>query len=352
MNIGEQFYGLIKRGFFQSEKRGECQIIVKDDIAQNFYLCLGDELTYHEGNHPNPTAALSLPMDVILKVVNHPDTWDPRLPEYAENISFSGDGLLINFVGELAKRPSAEVAQRLEAAVLQSRAADLMNTVTEVDRIENPGEAEVIERLRAGLPTIATGCLNEKGWVEGPEQLLQKFGQTPIKLGHDSIVLRQFLESMQEPDALYSGGSVLPPAMWSHFRMPFFDPSAFIAPQIWMGSRSEKAVSTELHRDNSHGFLGQLIGRKRFIVYSPEQIDLLYPKVAYNHYQPCRVDPHQPDYTRYPLFKDAKPIEFILNPGDLLINPIGWWHVVFSIDPVISISSFMDWNYWKGMDDN
>lgn len=51
-----------------------------------------------------------------------------------------------------------------------------------------------------------------------------------------------------------------------------------------------------------------------------------------------RVDIEQPDFTRYPKFKNAKPMEFTLEPGEMLYLPPFWWHQVESLEPAISVS--------------
>ncbi|NUG52732.1 cupin-like domain-containing protein, partial [Acinetobacter lactucae] len=44
------------------------------------------------------------------------------------------------------------------------------------------------------------------------------------------------------------------------------------------------------------------------------------------------------DFEKYPLAKSITPVECILNAGDALFIPIGWWHSVESLDVSISIS--------------
>jgi len=56
---------------------------------------------------------------------------------------------------------------------------------------------------------------------------------------------------------------------------------------------------------------------------------------------PFWVKPEEPYFERYPQFKHAKPIEVILRPGELLIQPAGWFHVVYCLDtPTFSVSHF------------
>ncbi|NBW99863.1 hypothetical protein EBR03_09875 [bacterium] len=59
---------------------------------------------------------------------------------------------------------------------------------------------------------------------------------------------------------------------------------------------------------------------------------------------PCE----HPDPSRYPLYRSARRAEIILNEGDALFIPRGWFHFVFSLSPDpeshmnIAVSCFSD----------
>lgn len=99
--------------------------------------------------------------------------------------------------------------------------------------------------------------------------------------------------------------------------------------------------TSSLHRDPLTGFLFQVMGRKRLDLYSADQADLLYPMKAYNLYQPCWFKPEAPDFDRYSLAREAKCISVTLNPGELIIQPAGWFYQVYAQDsPNMSVSYF------------
>ena len=52
------------------------------------------------------------------------------------------------------------------------------------------------------------------------------------------------------------------------------------------------------------------------------------------------VDCDNPDYERFPKFRQAVALEGILEPGEMLFLPAGWWHQVRSMDLAISV------NFW------
>jgi ribosomal protein L16 Arg81 hydroxylase len=101
-----------------------------------------------------------------------------------------------------------------------------------------------------------------------------------------------------------------------------------IYPRIFIGPRG---ALTPLHLDiwGTHAWLAQLVGRKRWILFPPDQRELLYD---------CNVQPQHPDYERFPLFRDSRPLECTIGPGDLIFVPGGWAHEVVSLDATLSIT--------------
>jgi hypothetical protein len=101
---------------------------------------------------------------------------------------------------------------------------------------------------------------------------------------------------------------------------------------------------SSLHRDywSTHGYLAQIRGRKRAILFSPEDSDFLYGG---------QVDPEQPDFKRFPLFDCATAYECIIEPGDTLLIPANWLHHVRGLEKSITVSHnfFNDSNFTQYM---
>jgi hypothetical protein len=99
-----------------------------------------------------------------------------------------------------------------------------------------------------------------------------------------------------------------------------------------------------LHRDywNTHGYLAQIQGRKRAILFSPEDSHFLYGG---------RVDPEQPNFEQFPLFDCATAYEGVIGPGDILLTPANWWHHVRGLEKSITVSHnfFNDANFTEHM---
>lgn len=102
---------------------------------------------------------------------------------------------------------------------------------------------------------------------------------------------------------------------------------------IWFGP---KGAFTPLHHDLTNNFLVQIYGRKKVTLIPAMQVPHLYNDVAVFSQI---ADPHQPHITeQFPDLKHCSKIECILNQGDSLFIPIGWWHCVESLDVSISVS--------------
>jgi hypothetical protein len=106
----------------------------------------------------------------------------------------------------------------------------------------------------------------------------------------------------------------------------------------WTSKRDYTAVFigpagslSSLHRDyySTHAYLAQIRGRKRAMLFSPEDSDFLY----------CgQVDPEQPDLRRFPLFDCATAYECVIEPGDTLLIPANWLHHVRGLEKSITVS--------------
>jgi len=95
-----------------------------------------------------------------------------------------------------------------------------------------------------------------------------------------------------------------------------------------------------LHYDGlaSHAFLAQIFGRKKFIIYGPEQERYMYPVAGRPNISQV-ADVEHPDLAKFPLFRQAEPTSFILEPGEMLFIPSRWWHTTKMLSPCISIST-------------
>ncbi|XP_034951121.1 bifunctional peptidase and arginyl-hydroxylase JMJD5 [Chelonus insularis] len=107
----------------------------------------------------------------------------------------------------------------------------------------------------------------------------------------------------------------------------------------WFGP---KGTISPLHCDPRDNLLCQVFGCKKIILYHPNDREYLYPYATRLLCNTAGVDPLNPDYEKFPKFKNAKGFMCYLEPGEMLYIPPGWWHHVVSLSPSFSISFW--WN--------
>jgi len=117
------------------------------------------------------------------------------------------------------------------------------------------------------------------------------------------------------------------------------------------------AIAFELNTKQKHTFFMltvmhwvQVAGFKFLRLYSRQQTPLLYvergqaTQSAMNATRAQKnisaVDVENPDLKKHPSFAEAKQLECILGPGDMLFIPAKFWHYVRSLSPAISV------NFW------
>ncbi len=100
---------------------------------------------------------------------------------------------------------------------------------------------------------------------------------------------------------------------------------------FWMGPAG---TVTPLHHDQNNIFLAQVIGRKQVKLISPEQTHLVYNHIGVF----SQVDLKNPDDEKFPLFKKATVLDFVLDPAEVHFIPVGWWHFVESLDSAVLVS--------------
>ena len=105
--------------------------------------------------------------------------------------------------------------------------------------------------------------------------------------------------------------------------------------EMFFGGAGAKFPSLHIDYWGMDGFINQLYGEKDFILFGPEQTPFLYPDPADGLISQVNVD--APDAQRHPLFREARPLRFTLEPGDTLYLPNGWWHTTRMQTPSLSV---------------
>jgi hypothetical protein len=105
-------------------------------------------------------------------------------------------------------------------------------------------------------------------------------------------------------------------------------------PRFWIGPAR---CVTPLHCDFDDNIFAQIWGRKRIVLAPPHHDAFLYVREANPLLFGSPVDPESPDFDQFPLARQAAFIEIIVEPGDMLYVPAGWFHQVRAL--TFSLSS-------------
>ena len=110
-----------------------------------------------------------------------------------------------------------------------------------------------------------------------------------------------------------------------------------------------------MHTDGPDNFCLQVIGRKRFVLFSPTQWEKMYLPFPKHHGHPRLTlnwsnigsifwgkhgEGFAEKLARFPLLRAARPLVMDLFPGDLYYQPAGWGHTVENLDTAVMI------NFW------
>jgi hypothetical protein len=125
------------------------------------------------------------------------------------------------------------------------------------------------------------------------------------------------------------------PELRHDFTMPtIMDGFVNELPYMFFGGEGSK-VPLHYDIDMSHVLLHQIEGRKRLLLFAPDQSRSLYhhPFTVASY-----VDLNRPDFAQYPALAGAKGWEVVLQPGEALFIPSGYWHYTEYLDCGFSMS--------------
>lgn len=150
-----------------------------------------------------------------------------------------------------------------------------------------------------------------------PKRALYAFGYQPFDI-HPEL-----LDDIKDPYCLENWLSSLGDELRTLFTLMDGSPAGR---WIFIGPRGTRST---FHTDYTAAWLGQITGMKRCALVAPRQGELCYDGA---------VDPFDPDFERCPGFADATVHTGIMQPGDILLMPHGWWHHVEALSASITAS--------------
>ena len=157
-------------------------------------------------------------------------------------------------------------------------------------------------------------------------------------------VLAALLKAAEAPD----GRAIAMQAIPAQETLPGFTAEHAMAlapgtiPNLWIGN----AAIVAPHYDLWENIACVAVGRRRFILFPPEQLDNLYVGPIDNTPAgaPVSMVPLiDPDLDRFPRYADALAVAQTaeLGPGDAIYIPYMWWHGVLALEPFNILV-----NYW------
>jgi len=261
---------------------------------------------------------------------------------------------------DAAQAAKAEARERRDAAIrgvssMQEMrdairaAARALPAIDAVPRVKPMSATAFRSRAREGLPFLIPGAVAR--WpicALGPEVLRERFGEVHVRARVGDYICTAFAPdramldtTMREYLDLAEATEGLPPYLGNlelrelnslcHWPTYF---EKMGPPRFWIGPAG---TVTPLHSDFDDNIFAQVWGTKRIFLSPPHHDEFLYAREANPVLFGSLFDPEAPDFERYPLARQATMIEVIVQPGDMLYVPAGWYHQVRAL--TFSLSS-------------
>jgi hypothetical protein len=229
----------------------------------------------------------------------------------------------------LAARKMQQLQRKLESVLAnQQKLWEMAPDYSRVEKRPRITRSEFVTRHVIGSrPLVLTGLTRDwpamKRW--SAQDLKTRFGHLDVEIQAERCADPNYEENKlahRRKLRLADIGSL--PDFCDHAELPRLS-------SFWFGPAG---TNTPLHHDTVMLFHTQVVGRKRWRFISPLQT----PRVYNHHGVFSPIDLDAPDFERYPLFRDVKVLEAIIEPGETVYLPLGWWHQVTALDMSLSFS--------------
>jgi Cupin-like domain len=100
-----------------------------------------------------------------------------------------------------------------------------------------------------------------------------------------------------------------------------------------------------LHHELCNTLLAQVSGRKHYRLVPPTELQYVYNTTGAQ----SDVDCKEPDFGRHPLFRRARVIDVVVEAGETLFLPVGWWchTLTLGISITIALTNFIYPNHYE-----
>lgn len=228
--------------------------------------------------------------------------------------------------------------ERIEPPSLEAFRAEYFNrrkpVVLKLPRPEEPWSLEKLARRFSDKKVSA--IRTNHGRLVGTAQQGTRFEE--IRFGE---VLSELIEGRRPSWHVSVPISEFPEDLRSAAPFPVYGASsAFVRSRLWL---APEGTVTPLHWDMPHNFLRPIFGRRRVLLYPALHGVFLSPNTPFSKMPNfARFEPEKPDYVTYPRARLAHPVRTILEPGEAIFIPSGWWHHIRSIETSLAV------NHWFG----
>lgn len=214
--------------------------------------------------------------------------------------------------------------------------------------------------LGASVPVVVTGMLEawpaRRRWsFEHLRAVLGERTVQPVVLAAgrfhigdegvrvESMSFSQYLEALSAADAppyyLRHPLTGADEALEADFQTPdYCRHRLMLKRNLWVGA---PGTASDLHFDMTHNLVAQVLGRRKVVLFAPDQTEQLYPYPRHTlnwHHSQVRLE--AVDLARFPRFAQAHALETDLEGGELLFIPQGYWHRLETLVPSIAVNFF------------
>lgn len=268
-------------------------------------------------------------------------------------------------IDEMSSRPAFREALRLAnrnrklGGLLQALGDVFARSGFSIERVGITGEEFYERYFFNNRPVILQGLM--EGWrarsLWSPGYFRERFGTVEVEVvdnrdgqPYEEFDRRrrvmtmndfvQYIERGRKPENLYliaRNRALALPALeplWSDFTVPsgFLDSARWKrGVSLWFGPAG---TITRLHHDTVNNLFGQVYGRKKVWLVPPFFTDL----IDNDRGTFSKVDIDRLGVRGEASFEGIPVFETIVEPGEFLFIPLGWWHRVEAIDVAISLA--------------
>jgi hypothetical protein len=327
--------------------RGVVQFAGSDDPEMSFYLAASSsEVAVYRGVHQDPNVRVTAPTRIFVNMFRGRFAFFD--PSALDHLVIDGDaGRLLPLFSYVTDSDQKLEPFELAASIRRNRPP-----LASVPRLECPGEAVLRDALAEYQPLLITDAVERWSWVAKeltPDSLVRMFGDQQLSAAGETDGTRpervaSFIQRCRDGTPEATAG-LAPRAVRNAVGYPgYFKPEDYRWPFFFMGA---KGAVSPIHRDLAHNLAVHVFGAKRWRLFSPDQAEFLYPTTGPDDgpsAQTCRVDVEAPDLGRFPLYAHAKPIDLVVQAGEILLVPSGWFHHVNALELCLNIAYSLKWD--------